>query len=291
MNRPLRSWLPSTLFGAHLIALIFGLIGILVMLPNPDLWSGDPNAVKVFNWSMEHAGATHILLGAATMLAVGIVAIGWRKTLVFFAVSTGLSLTSELFGTGIGWPFGNYEYTSFLGYQVLGRVPYTIPLSWFYVGFAAYLLASAGAHILGVKRVALWTVGIGTWLLTVWDLVLDPAMAHESLRIQFWVWDETGPYFGMPIKNFIGWTITGLLFMAISRGIWREDINPRTFSNRLPLLVYAANLAFAMVLSAGVGLWIPILLAVVLGLVPAAAMLWLQQHRQPAPALRLSPDA
>lgn len=290
MNRPIRSWLPSALFLAHLAALIFGLVGILIMLPNPDLWASDPRAVRVFDWSMEHAGATHILLGAATMLAVGIVAIGWRKTLIFFAVSTGLSLTSELFGTGTGWPFGNYEYTSFLGYQVLGRVPYTIPLSWFYVGFAAYLLASAATRLIGARHTAAWTIGIGAWLLTVWDLVLDPAMAHESLRIQFWVWDETGPYFGMPIKNFIGWSITGLLFMAISRWLWREDIDPATFSNRLPLLVYAVNLAFAMILSAGVGLWIPVLLAIVLGLVPAAAVLWLQ-HREPAPALRLSPDA
>lgn len=290
MNRPTRSWLPATLFGAHLAALVFGLIGILVMLPHPDLWSGDPNAVRVFDWSMKHAGATHILFGAATMLAVGIVAIGWRKTLVFFAVSTLLSLSSELIGTGTGWPFGNYEYTNFLGTKVLGRVPYTIPLSWFYVGFAAYLIASAATRLIGTKHVAAWTVGIGTWLLTVWDLVLDPAMAHHSLRIQFWIWDETGPYFGMPVKNFVGWSLTGLLFMAISRAIWREDLDPAAFSIRIPLLVYAANLAFAIVLSAGVGLWLPILLAIVLGLIPAAAVLWLQR-RQPAPTLRLSPDA
>lgn len=38
----------------------------------------------------------------------------------------------------------------------------------------------------------------------------------------------------------------------------------------IPLVVYVANLAFAMVLSAGVGLWVPILLAAILGLTPAA---------------------
>ncbi len=84
-------------------------------------------------------------------------------------------------------------------------------------------------------------------------------MAHESLRVQFWVWDQTGPYFGMPIKNFIGWSVTGLLFMAISRALWRRDIDPASLPMRVPLAVYAANVAFAMVLSAGVGLWVPIL--------------------------------
>ena len=135
-----RSCLPTILFVAHLGALIFGLVGILIMLPHPELWQDDPSAVEVFTWSMEHAGATHIILGAATMFAFGIVAIGWRKTAIFAAVSYPLSLGSELIGTGTGWPFGNYEYTDFLGTKVLGRVPYTIPLSWFYMGFASFLL-------------------------------------------------------------------------------------------------------------------------------------------------------
>lgn len=260
--------LPFVLFVAHLGALIFGLIGLLIMLPNPELWSGDPRAVRVFDWSMEYAGATHIILGAAAMFAYGVVALGWFKTTIFAVVSFILSLGFELFGTGTGWPFGNYEYTSFLGYKVLDRVPYTIPLSWFYMGLASYLLGALVARRLGVRRITLWTVLLGAWFLTVWDLVLDPAMAHESLRVQFWVWDETGPYFGMPIKNFIGWTVTGLAFMAVSRALWREEVKPLSHDLRLPLAVYGVNLAFAMVLSAGVNLWVPILLAAVLGLLP-----------------------
>lgn len=265
--------LPFVLFVAHLGALIFGLIGLLIMLPNPELWSGDPRAVRVFDWSMEYAGATHIILGAAAMFAYGVVALGWFKTTIFAVVSFILSLGFELFGTGTGWPFGNYEYTSFLGYKVLDRVPYTIPLSWFYMGLASYLLGALVARRLGVRRITLWTVLLGAWFLTVWDLVLDPAMAHESLRVQFWVWDETGPYFGMPIKNFIGWSVTGLAFMAVSRALWREEVKPQSEDLRLPLAVYGVNLAFAMVLSAGVDLWVPILLAAVLGLLPPLLVL------------------
>jgi putative membrane protein len=270
MTRASRNWIPIALFAGHLGALVFGLIGLLIMLPNPDLWSHDPRAVDVFNWSMEHAGATHILFGAATMFAFGVVVISWHKTLTFFVISVTLSLSFELIGTSLGWPFGNYEYTSFLGYKVLDKVPYTIPLSWFYMGLASYLLGTVLANRFGLPNRAVWSVLAGAFLLTVWDLVLDPAMAHESLDVQFWVWDETGPYFGMPIKNFIGWSVTGLLFMAVSRLLWREDADPGADWLRLPAAVYAANLVFAMVISAGVGLWFPILLAVLLGLVPAA---------------------
>lgn len=253
---------------AHLAALAFGLGGMLIALPNPSLWAGSPLGVQVFGFGMQFAGSLHILFGAAAMLAFGVRWLGWSRTLIFFFAATCLSLGSELLGTGTGWPFGAYEYTEGLGLKVLGRVPFTIPLSWFYVGLSAYLLGSAIAAGRSTRR-TLWGLALGAYFLTVWDLVLDPAMAHESLPLKFWTWHETGPYFGMPIKNFIGWTATGLLFMAVSRALWRTDVGPDRFPAWFPLAIYAANLAFAMVLSAGVGLWLPIGLALLLGLLPA----------------------
>jgi putative membrane protein len=288
----MKRWrIPLILVAAHLVALVFGLVGLLIMLPHPELWTGDPRAVEVFNWSMEHAGATHIIFGALAMAAWGVVALGWRKTATFFVVSYTLSLGFELFGTGTGWPFGNYAYTDFLGTKVLDRVPYTIPLSWFYMGLASYLLGSLIASRLGPGRMALWSVLAGVWFLTVWDLVLDPAMAHDSLRVQFWVWDETGPYFGMPIKNFVGWSATGLVFMALSRWLWRDGIDLRPTEPRIPAGIYALNLVWAMVLSASVGLWIPILLAAALGLAPALLALLRPAPRDPRRRLELVRDA
>ena len=258
---------------AHLGALVFGLVGILIMLPHPELWADDPNAVRVFNFSIEHAGSIHILFGAAAMFAFGAASIGLGRTAVFFVVSCSFSLTSELLGTGTGWPFGNYAYTDYLGWKVLGHVPFSIPLSWFYVGFACYLVARQFVAGLGVSRQSLWTLAGAVWLLTVWDLVLDPAMAHDSLRIKFWEWSETGPYFGMPVKNFIGWSITGLLYMGVSRLVWRSELKPGSFKVGVPLIIYLANMVFAMALSASVGLWIPIVLAIALGVVPALSIL------------------
>lgn len=248
----------------HIVALGFGLIGLLIILPNPQLWAGSRDATRVFALSMQYAGSLHILLGAAAMLAFGLYQIGTRKTLIFFAVSTTLSLGAELLGTSVGWPFGAYAYTGGLGWKVGGHVPYTIPLSWFYMGFAAYLLARP---LTGTRRSWLTAV-LGAWFLTAWDLVLDPAMAHPQLPMQFWIWHETGPYFGMPIKNFIGWAVTGLAFMAISRWLWRSDIEPGSYSPLIPLCIFIANMVFASVLSLSVGLWQPVLLAIACGLLP-----------------------
>jgi carotene biosynthesis associated membrane protein len=281
MNRWNRMSLTWRLLGAHLGALVFGLIGLLIMLPNPDLWASDPRAVRVFDWSMEHAGATHIVFGALAMAAFGAIVLGWRKTAVFAAISIAFSLSFELFGTGTGWPFGNYEYTDFLGAKVLGRVPWTIPLSWFYMGLASFLLGSWLASRLEQRNRGVWSVLLGAWLLTAWDLVLDPAMAHESLRVQFWIWHEQGPYFGMPIKNFAGWALTGLLFMAVSRWLWRSDAALTQRELRLPGIVFVANMLFAMVISGAVGLGQPIAIALLVAGGPFA-LVWMR--RRPAVA-------
>ena len=269
------------LFISHLAALIFGLAGILIALPHPEWWADSRYGADVFNFGMQYGGSLHIILGAATMLLFGGLTIGWRRTLTFFGITVTLSLASELFGTGTGWPFGNYEYTSGLGYKVLGRVPFTIPLSWFYVGFASYLLMNRLAEGRAPKYQGLLGVLGGAYLLTVWDLVLDPAMAHESLAIQFWTWFETGPYFGMPLKNFAGWAFTAVVFMGVSRLAWRRDIRAVEYTAAIPFAIYLVNMLFAMVLSAGVGLWWPVVLAVVCGILPAA-LAWRSRPTAPA---------
>lgn len=262
-----RLWI---IFFAHVAALTFGLGGILIALPNPQLWADSAWGADVFQFGMNYGGVLHIVLGALVMFLFGVYAIGWRKTTIFFAVTVALSLSSELIGTGTGWPFGNYEYTTGLGYKVLGRVPFTIPLSWFYIGFASYLLANTLFARRGkLAQPALAVLG-GAYLLVVWDLVLDPAMAHEDLPIRFWTWFETGAYFGMPVKNFGGWALTGLIFMGVSRLLWREDPNPRQYGTTLPFMIYLANMIFAMALSLSVDLWEPVLITIVLGLLPAA---------------------
>ncbi|GIV98031.1 MAG: hypothetical protein KatS3mg057_2688 [Herpetosiphonaceae bacterium] len=255
------------LFLAHLVALLFGLSGLLIALPHPELWADSPQAGRVFVFGMRYAGSLHILLGLAVMLALGLRFVGRRKTLIFLGLAVSLSLGSELIGTGTGWPFGNYAYTDGLGTKVLGRVPYTIPLSWFYMGFASYLLAAAIAR--GRWRSSWPTLLLGVWFLTVWDLVLDPAMAHESLPIKFWVWYEQGSYFGMPIKNFAGWSLTGLAFMGLSRQLWRSEASLDRRVRWVPFGVYIANMIFASALSLSVGLWQPVLIAALLGGLPA----------------------
>lgn len=271
-----RAWkIAPWLLAGHVAALLFGLAGLLIAIPNPQLWEESELGPKAYDFGMTYGGSLHIVFGAAAMFAYGIAAIGLRRTATFFVCAVPISLGSELIGTSTGEPFGNYAYTAFLGYRVLDHVPFSIPLSWFYVGFATYLIGHALAGMMNVRPLWPYAVLIGAWMLTVWDLVLDPAMAHESLDVKFWAWSETGPYFGMPLQNFLGWTLTAIVFMTVARLLWMGD--PTIDRGRLriwfPFTVFAFNIFFASALSASVGLWTPILLAVVFGLLPAALVL------------------
>lgn len=266
------------LFGAHLFALIFGLVGLIVVMPHPDLLAGfglSPQDVSASIASgQRYTGSLHILLGATAVFTFGLLYVGRRKTLIFFTIATLLPLGMELLGTGTGWPFGAYSYTANLGYKVLGRVPFTIPLSWFYMGFTSYLLASVILTARTVRHRTLWSLVLGAWFLTAWDLALDPAMASNNLPFKFWLWHvSNGIYFGMPLQNFVGWSITGLLFMALSRFFWRENVRPGQLPTWFPFAMYAANMGFAFALSLSVGLWQPVIFAALFGLLPASLAL------------------
>jgi putative membrane protein len=255
--------LAYALLAAHILALVFGLAGMLIALPNPHLWAASELGRAVFSLGMEHAGALHIVLGAVAMLAYSLAWLGARRAVIFLVVSVFVSLASELIGTATGWPFGNYAYEEGLGWKVLGRVPYTIPLSWYYMGLASLLISGRLLESRWPRFAALPILAAlgGAWLLLGWDLVLDPAMAHESLPLKFWVWSETGSYFGMPLKNLGAWFLTGLVFMALSLRLWGGGDPFRSPPVGLPVTVYLANLAFASVISWSVGLWEPIVLA------------------------------
>jgi uncharacterized membrane protein len=51
-----------------------------------------------------------------------------------------------------------------------------------------------------------------TTLLVAWDLLLDPAMSRVT---SYWIWGETGAYYGMPWMNLLGWGVTGLVLLWI----------------------------------------------------------------------------
>jgi uncharacterized membrane protein len=256
----------------HVGAMVFGLAGIALVLPDVEFQAkltGFAWGSKIFGWSMAGGGVVYMLLATAAVALYAYRTLGLWHWLSFMIPAIALSLGSELLGTSTGFPFGEYRYLSGLGYKIAGLVPFTIPLSWFYLGFSAYIIALAGLRRLKISPWLgeLGAVICGSLCLTSWDFVLDPAMSQAP--VPFWIWDQPGAFFGMPYQNFAGWMGTGMIFMTVATLLWK--LKPLAIADndlKLPLVIYLANFVFAAVLSVAAGFYLPVLLGVLLGVLP-----------------------
>lgn len=262
---------------AHVVAMIFGLAGLLLVLPHPQFIASLPSIGQTaFSWSMIGGGVVYMILGWAAIAIYAYRQLSLFHCFTFMIPALGISLTAELLGTSTGFPFGDYHYLSGLGYKISGLVPFTIPLSWFYLGLSSYLIARVGLHKLTINSWLkdLGAIIFGALLLTSWDFVLDPAMSQTS--VPFWLWDQPGDFFGMPYQNFAGWFGTGVVFMTIATFFWRlKPLNFDNISLTIPAGVYIGNFGFAMIMSIGAGFYVPILLGILLGILPLIIFLWL----------------
>jgi len=75
------------------------------------------------------------------------------------------------------------------------------------------------------------------------------------------------------MRNLVGWTLNGLIFLSVSRLLWRGDFDKRRLATWLPLGVYTANTGFAMALNLSIGSWFPALLSALFVLFPESLVL------------------
>lgn len=260
----------------HILAKAFGLVGILLVIPHAEkiLNFGEVGETAM-QLSMANGGVVDIVFGTIAVSIFAFRTLGWQTWLSFMVPSVLISVSSELLGTGTGFPFGDYHYLNGLGYKIAELVPFTIPLSWFYVGLSAYLIARAG---LGVSKnpTILRQVGavlLGAVLFTSWDFALEPAMSQTSLP--FWFWDQAGAFYGTPYQNYVGWFGTSTVFIAVAALLWRN--NPVKLESKqlnVPMIVYLSNYAFAAGLSLGAGFVVPVSLGFITGVIPAVLLWW-----------------
>lgn len=122
--------------------------------------------------------------------------------LVFAAATTGT--VAEVVGVRTGRPFGRYHYNAGLGPGLAG-VPLGVPAAWTMLAPAAWSAAGLAAGRSPARRVP-----VAAAALTAWDLALDPRMVRDGL----WTWRDGGRYEGVPVSNFVGWLLTGLLLFG-----------------------------------------------------------------------------
>jgi len=173
-------------------------------------------------------------------------------------------------------------------------VPFNIPTSWFYMLVAS--LAMCGRFLKGKDDNASkwWWSLVGGVVLTLWDVSMDPAMVKTT----HWIW-EIGDlsnrsafeqaignpiFYGMPITNWLGWLLTGILVARVMLAIvppseWVAKVAP----HRLPIALYAINGLLPLAICFR---W-DMVPAGILGTIAMAIPLWAALRNDPAPLTSL----
>lgn len=264
----------------HIASKAFGLAGLLLVVPHADVILNLFAAGQtIFQWSVEKSmaggGVADILFGTVAVSIYAYRTLGLKPWLAFMLPAMLISLGSELLGTSSGFPFGDYSYLSGLGYKIAGLVPFTIPLSWFYMGLSSYLITRVALNT--IKPNWLRHIGailLGAMLFTAWDFALEPAMSQTAFP--FWYWHQPGAFFGTPYQNYAGWFGTSALFMSVAALLWGNlPLKLERKQLSIPLVVYLSNIAFAGGISLASGFWIPVSFALLLGVAPVLVLWWM----------------
>src|SRR5919108_3219529 len=172
----------------------------------------------------------YVFVFLAAFLFSASLLIGWRRALWFFLISWITAFVCEFSSTRIGIPFGDYYYTgSTVGQELyLSNVPFMDSLSFTFLLYASYCLALVFTLPIAYAgtppefrfdlpdRTSLRVLVLTALLYAFIDVVIDPV----ALRGDRWFlgeiygYPEPGVYFGVPIANFVGWAIVGLIGLS-----------------------------------------------------------------------------
>ncbi len=207
----------------------------------------------------------YVFLFLAFALATSVWLMGPKRTAIFFLLTWATAFLCEFSSTRTGIPFGWYFYTgSTRGQELyLSNVPFMDSLSFSFLLFTSYCLAlvfllPARGHRLSLEfrdNPAIRRSGLVLVFTTLFFVLLDAVIDPVALRGDRWFlgkiyyYPEPGVHFGVPIANYLGWAVVGLVALGAFQRIDRrlpDATNAPTITRPLLLgcVLYYGVLAF-----------------------------------------------
>jgi putative membrane protein len=183
----------------------------------------------------------YVFLFLAGSLFVAHRLLGWKRTAWFFGVTWITAFACEFSSTRTGIPFGWYHYTgSTVGHELyLSNIPFIDSLSFTFLLFASYCLAlllllpsrhvplvlglpagrlPGGLHIGFTRDMRTsWSVLVLSVLFFVFiDMITDPVALRGDRWFlgRLYYYPAPGIHFGVPIANYVGWGVVGLISLT-----------------------------------------------------------------------------
>ncbi len=186
--------------------------------------------------------------------------IGFIYFLNRFGKTAGITIGSIIFfstfivegaGANSGFLFGSYDYTDHFAPNVFG-VPIAIGFAWLMVVATSHVLAR-WIFPTGTIGYAV-TGGIGAVIM---DLIIDPV----AYRIKsYWIWEDTGWYYGIPWTNFFGWFLVSFVLHLIIDIVMRRKSMTivNGLAERRLVLLYILMIGMFAMLGAIGELWLAV---------------------------------
>jgi len=190
---------------------------------------------------------------------------GPKRTAIFFLLTWATAFLCEFSSTRTGIPFGWYFYNGSTRNQelYLSNVPFMDSLSFSFLLFTSYCLAlvfllPARGHRLSLElrdNPAIRRSGLVLVFTTLFFVLLDAVIDPVALRGDRWFlgkiyyYPEPGVHFGVPMANYLGWAVVGLVALGVFQWIDRclpDATNAPTITRPLLLgcVLYYGVLAF-----------------------------------------------
>ena len=135
---------------------------------------------------------------------------------VFMTAAILIGFGVEVIGVHTGWLFGNYHYTSQMGYAVF-NVPLIIGVNWFIVTYCSGMSIKAfqnkisakfpEASLESSKKIKFVSVVLdGALLAVLFDWLMEPV----AVKLEYWLWEGDIPFY-----NYLCWFVISSLLLWI----------------------------------------------------------------------------
>jgi putative membrane protein len=212
----------------------------------------------------------YVFVFLAAFLFSAIKLIGWQRTWRFWLISWATAFVCEFSSTRSGIPFGWYHYTgSTVGQELyISNIPFMDSLSFSFLLYASYCLSLCfllPSHRssdlsrrwltelhLDLSTRTSWSALMMTAMLYAFiDMVIDPVALRGDRWFlgKIYYYPDPGLHFGVPLANYVGWAVVGLISLSIYFPLDR----------RLPQIPLPANHSITARLLLGVWLYYGVL--------------------------------
>jgi uncharacterized membrane protein len=213
----------------------------------------------------------------ALFLLAGLADLGWRRTFGFAGCVWPVAWLSEFSSTQTGAPFGLYQYTLLTRDRELyiADVPLITALSFTFLAYASFCLARVALSSRAAPRSV--TAVVAGVLMMALDVVIDPLAVRGDRWFlgHLFTYAEPGIYFGVPLSNFAGWVIVGVVGVGLYLALAPSASGRRAWPG---VALYYVVFGFNLAMTIWIGEWMLAGVGAAIHVAVALTIVYLYRH-------------